>query len=151
MPASTASAHACEPDQDATSYATGVAAAAPSCPPDSVVTPTTLERLRTAGDILTVLRGPHQRGGRLAVVHVARERPEGPARIAVVASRRVGGAVSRNRAKRLLREVGRELAWKRGTDVVLVARAACASSAFAAVLEEVSRLGQELGALEELP
>jgi len=115
------------------------------------VTPPTIERLRTTGDIVAVLRGPHQRGGRLAVVHVARRRPSGPARAAVVASRRVGGAVSRNRAKRLLREVVRQLAWKPGTDVVLVARAACAGSAFAAVLDEVSGLGHELGALEELP
>jgi ribonuclease P protein component len=50
----------------------------------------------------------------------------GPGRIAVVASRRVGGAVERNRARRILRE-----AWKRvspqvigGFDTVLVAREA---------------------------
>lgn len=50
----------------------------------------------------------------------------GPGRTAVVASRRVGGAVERNRARRILRE-----AWTRvspqvieGFDTVLVAREA---------------------------
>jgi ribonuclease P protein component len=44
-------------------------------------------------------------------------------RVAVVASRKVGSAVARNRAKRLLREAARHVAWRPGTEVVLVARA----------------------------
>jgi len=50
---------------------------------------------------------------------------EGPC-FGVVASKRVGGAVQRNRAKRLLREVSRELSGKlnhKNVWVVLVARA----------------------------
>ena len=48
----------------------------------------------------------------------------GPLRLGVVASRRVGGAVTRNRAKRLLREVFRLRRPSRevSADVVLVAR-----------------------------
>ena len=42
---------------------------------------------------------------------------------AVVAGRRVGGAVERNRAKRVLRAAWRELARPEGEDAVLVARA----------------------------
>lgn len=65
-------------------------------------------------------------------------------RIAVVASRKVGDAVSRNRAKRLLREAARRVAWCPGTDVVLVARAACASSDLARVHAEVTELAAQL-------
>ncbi len=53
-------------------------------------------------------------------------RGAGPLRLGVVASRRVGGALARNRAKRLLREVFRKGRPCRevSADVVLVARGA---------------------------
>jgi ribonuclease P protein component len=41
---------------------------------------------------------------------------------AVVAARRVGGAVARNRARRVLRAAWRQVAPQDGTDAVLVAR-----------------------------
>jgi ribonuclease P protein component len=69
--------------------------------------------------------------------------------VAVVASRRVGNAVSRNRAKRLLREASRQLHWAAGTDVVLVARAACATSDLASVRAELAELAVGLGVLTE--
>ena len=50
----------------------------------------------------------------------------GSGEVAVVASRRVGGAVQRNRARRILREAWREVAPTAGdeNDVVIVAREA---------------------------
>ena len=50
----------------------------------------------------------------------------GSGEVAVVASRRVGGAVQRNRARRILREAWREVAPPAGdgNDVVIVAREA---------------------------
>jgi ribonuclease P protein component len=50
----------------------------------------------------------------------------GSQQVAVVASRRVGGAVQRNRARRILREAWRKVASTAGdgNDVVLVAREA---------------------------
>ncbi len=50
----------------------------------------------------------------------------GSGEVAVVASRRVGGAVHRNRARRILREAWREVAPTAGdgNDVVIVAREA---------------------------
>ena len=72
----------------------------------------------------------------------------GPARIAVLASRRVGQATDRNRAKRVLREAARHVPFAAGQDVVLVARAACAGSTFAAVHHEVSELATGMGLLD---
>ncbi len=69
------------------------------------------------------------------------------ARVAVIASRRVGGAVQRNRAKRRLRELIRAVPLRRDVDLVLVARPRCVDAPF-------DELGAELielcGSLEVL-
>ncbi len=111
--------------------------------------PVEIARLSDDRDIGAVLRGRQQHAGHLAVVHVRQEREQGPPRVAVVASRRVGSAVARNRAKRLLREASRHVDWRAGTDVVLVARAACAASMMQPVRDEVTQLAGRLGVLEE--
>jgi ribonuclease P protein component len=100
--------------------------------------------IRSGRDIARVVRSPQQRSGRLLVVHASRRADARPARIAVIASRRVGGAVQRNRAKRLLREAVRHLPLRGGTDVVLIARAGCARSRLDAVLAELTHLASEL-------
>lgn len=114
------------------------------------MSPVPLGRLRDPRDVADVLRARRQRAGRLAVVY-ARDRDDaGPARVAVVASRKVGTAVARNRAKRLLREAVRPLALRDGVDVVLVARSACATSVFEQVRSEVAALADELGVTASL-
>lgn len=110
--------------------------------------PIEVDRLRDEGEIGAVLRGRRQHAGHLAVVHVREDRDDGPPRVAVVASRRVGSAVARNRAKRLLREASRHVRWCEGTDVVLVARAACAGSMMQPVRDEVEQLAGRLGVLD---
>lgn len=65
---------------------------------------------------------------------------EGPC-FGVVASKRVGGAVQRNRAKRLLREVSREISGKmnhKNVWVVLVARSSINGRTFREVESDVS-------------
>ncbi len=103
-------------------------------------------RLRRGADITRVMRGRRQRAGRLLVTHVAcAPEVDQPARVAVVASRRVGNAVTRNRCKRLLREAARHCPLRDGLDVVLVSRGALAVAA----LPEVHReLRQHLVALD---
>lgn len=99
-----------------------------------------IDRLRDTREVVAVLKGRQQYGGHLAGLHLRRRAEDGPARLAVVASRRVGGAVRRNRAKRLLREAARRISWPAGFDVVLVARAACADSNLDAVENELVEL-----------
>ncbi|MFO7777643.1 MAG: ribonuclease P protein component [Nitriliruptoraceae bacterium] len=112
-------------------------------------------RLRRGSEIAAVLRSRQQRAGRLAVAHATlrpsggADSPEGAARarVAVVASRRVGGAVQRNRAKRLLREAVRPLPLRADVDLVLVARPGCASARFEGVRAEVEALARGLHVL----
>lgn len=82
-------------------------------------------------------------GGRRARVTAATvaARPrddEGAARIAVVAGRRIGGAVQRNRAKRRLRAALRQVGVPRGHDVVVTAAPSALCIPFATLCAELA-------------
>jgi ribonuclease P protein component len=66
----------------------------------------------------------------------------GSGAIAVVAGRRVGGAVQRNRARRILRAALRDVATRigDGTDVVLVAREAIRGASTQDLVDEMTEL-----------
>ncbi|UQA59210.1 ribonuclease P protein component [Polyangium aurulentum] len=81
-------------------------------------------RIRKRADFLRV----QGTGARVTTRHLllllAPQPDEGPARIGIVASRKVGGAVQRNRAKRLIREAFRKHTeiFPARTDVVIIVR-----------------------------
>jgi ribonuclease P protein component len=74
-------------------------------------------------------------------------------RLGIIASRRIGGAVTRNRAKRRIREIFRQRAeearpvdGRRGLDLVVIARAELARAPFPAVAAEfLTALGRLRG------
>jgi ribonuclease P protein component len=71
---------------------------------------------------------------------------EGPTRLGVVASRRMGGAVQRNRAKRLLREAFRRnvATLPEGLDLVVVVRSGADELGLGDVVEELRKAAPQL-------
>jgi ribonuclease P protein component len=94
---------------------------------------TDFQRIHSEG---RALRGPD-----IVVVYIRTDRPA--CRYAVVASRRVGSAVRRNRAKRVLREVLRLLfrgTGLAGIDILLIARTGAVAQTSRALWEQVASL-----------
>jgi ribonuclease P protein component len=118
-------------------------------------------RLRSNQDFQRVYRAGRSWAHPLAALHVLAQ-PSGQ-RIGISVSKKVGGAVQRNRVRRRIREMVRAQApgWRDGFDAVVVARAAAAEAEFAglsAALEELARRaklprepGEEPGALYSMP
>jgi ribonuclease P protein component len=81
-------------------------------------------RLTRSADFERVYRQGRSHGNRYLVLYAFPRSGEGEARLGVSVSRKVGGAVDRNRVKRLLREAvsASETTMPAGHDVVVVAR-----------------------------
>jgi ribonuclease P protein component len=81
-------------------------------------------RLSRSADFERVYRQGRSHANRWLVLYAFPRAPEGEPRLGLSVSRKVGGAVDRNRVKRLLREAfsRRAEALADGQDVVLVAR-----------------------------
>jgi ribonuclease P protein component len=99
----------------------------------------TLQRLTKRAQFLFVRNGA--RAARPNVLIEARRRAEaGPVGLGLTASKKVGGAVARNRARRRLREAARRLLPElglAGVDYVLVARQTTPDAPWAALLDDV--------------
>lgn len=94
-------------------------------------------RIRKGSEFAAVLRKGRKRRCPYFTLHILPTPSRDCARLGIIASRRVGGAVQRNRAKRLLREVFRRHGSRlpAGVDLVAVARNSIAK----ARLENVER------------
>lgn len=87
------------------------------------------ERLRRRADFAEVMR--KGRRARHPLLQLVALRTDADAtRIGYAVSRQVGGAVIRNRVKRRLRSIIRDLAWIPGVDIVIVARPGADSATF---------------------
>ena len=100
-------------------------------------------RLRDGADFAAAVRGARA-GTRLIVVHAntTDARAGHPPRVGFVVSKAVGGAVVRNRVKRVLRHlmIGRTAQLPDGVDVVVRANAAAASATTEALSADLDRL-----------
>jgi ribonuclease P protein component len=110
-------------------------------------------RLKKRPDFLAAAKGLNCARG--AVVAQARHRGDGSdlVRVGFTATRRIGGAVVRNRAKRRLREAARLLAplhTRPGCDYVFIARGGTVSRPWAPLLDDMKsaliRLAADLSA-----
>jgi ribonuclease P protein component len=79
------------------------------------------EHIRKRADFELIYQTGFKRSGRLMTMFT-REREAGPARLGIAATRKMGAAVERNRAKRLVREIFRHHKPSTPTDVVVVPR-----------------------------
>jgi ribonuclease P protein component len=71
-----------------------------------------------------------------------------PARLGLTVSRKVGGAVQRNRVKRWIRECYRRMkdTLPAGVDIVVVARPSAATAGYEPTAQELATLARRLGA-----
>ena len=79
------------------------------------------EHVRKRADFELIYKTGFKRSGRLMTMFT-REREAGPARLGIAATRKMGAAVERNRAKRLVRELFRHNKPLAAVDVVVVPR-----------------------------
>ena len=116
-----------------------------------------IARIQKRADFLACAKGPHCARG--AVLVQARARDENPAENSIVragftATKRIGGAVERNRAKRRLREAARlilpDLA-RPGFDYVFIARGGVTTRPWPRLLDDMKSALLRLAADRDRP
>jgi ribonuclease P protein component len=100
------------------------------------------QRLTQASEYERVKRDGFSRRCKLLIANVVSVKNSGPCRVGLVTSRRIGGAVVRNRVRRRLREIVRRHQHKlrEGFWIVLVARPDAADASYRALEHEWLRL-----------
>lgn len=99
-----------------------------------------MERLKKRPDFLKAAKG--RKWATPGLVLQARHRKDdGPPRVGFTASRKVGGAVERNRVRRRLREAAREVLRNRardGFDYVVIGRRDTLTRSFSEILDDLA-------------
>jgi len=99
-----------------------------------------IERMTSRPQFLAAAKGVSEARGAVVVQRLDRHDADAVVRLGFTATRKVGGAVIRNRAKRRLREAARVLApllAKPGSDYVFVARMGTADRPWDRLLDDV--------------
>ena len=97
--------------------------------------------LKNRPDFLRIAKGRRWHGAGMVVQFTRRTLPDEAVGIGYTASKKVGGAVIRNRSKRRLRALVRELVPQAridGTDLVLIARPQTATLPFGVLRDDLS-------------
>ncbi len=107
------------------------------------------QRLTKASEYERVRRDGFTRRGKLLMLNVVAVENSGACRTGFIASRRVGGAVARNRVRRRLREIVRQHQheFREGFWIVLVARYDAAEASYHALEHELLRLAKRASIL----
>lgn len=107
------------------------------------------QRLTRSSDFRAAFDAGRKAVGRRMVLYLL-PRPDGRLRLGVVSSRKVGGAVQRNRARRLLREAYRRNRHRfhGAVDVVLVARSELLAATWPDIEAELLALARRSGILK---
>ena len=102
------------------------------------------EHVRKRADFELIYKTGFKRSGRLMTMFTM-ERGAGPARLGIAATRKMGAAVERNRAKRLVRELFRHNKPAAAVDVVVVPRREMLEASYDRIEAEfVSLLGKRV-------
>ena len=110
--------------------------------------------MKKRSDFLAAAKAASIARGAVVVQARARDDAGGPIRVGFTATKKIGGAVVRNRAKRRLREVARQLLPEHGRpgfDYVLIARSGTPSRPWARLLDDVKSALIRLAADSEAP
>lgn len=102
--------------------------------------PLKIERLKTRPQFLAAAKGVSEARGAVVAQRLARGDGDPVVRLGFTATRKIGGAVVRNRAKRRLREAARALVpvhGQAGCDYVFIARMGTADRPWDRLLDDV--------------